>query len=160
MNTLRGKHIYLRALELSDLDYLYRLENEESAWEVSNTSSPYSKFVLKQYLENSHRDVYEVKQLRLVVCVSETNTAVGFIDLYDFDPKHRRVGVGIIIFSEKDRQKGFASEALTLLGAYTFTHLGVHQVYANITRDNTASLQLFEKMKNLLMFLHNNAYQL
>lgn len=146
MNTLKGEHIYLRALEPSDLDFLYQLENDETAWEVSNTYTPYSKYVLKQYLDNAHRDIFEVKQLRLVICVAETNSAIGFIDLFDFDPKHRRVGVGIIIFSEKDRQKGYASEALSVLGSYAFTHLGVHQVYANITRDNTASIQLFEKL--------------
>ncbi|TDI67990.1 MAG: N-acetyltransferase [Bacteroidetes bacterium] len=146
MNTLKGKNIYLRALEPADFDLLYQLENDESVWEVSNTSTPYSKFVLKQYLDNAHRDIYEVKQLRLVICVSENDKAIGFIDLFDFDPKHRRVGIGIVIFSEKDRQKGYASQSLQLLCAYSFTHLGVHQLYANITEDNAASIQLFEKL--------------
>jgi len=122
------------------------LENDETTWEVSNTSTPYSKYVLKKYLDNAHRDIYEVKQLRLVVCVAETDAAVGFIDIFDFDPKHRRVGVGIIIFAKRDRQKGYASEALNVLRSYALAHLGVHQVYANITRDNNASIQLFEKL--------------
>ena len=50
MKTLKGNKIHLRALELEDLDYLYALENDESIWEVSNTTTPYSRFVLKQYL--------------------------------------------------------------------------------------------------------------
>ena len=146
MNTLKGEHIYLRALEPSDLDFLYKLENDETTWEVSNTFAPYSKYVLKQYLDNAHLDIFEVKQLRLVVCVAETDSAVGFVDLFEFDPKHRRVGVGIIIFARKDRQKGYASEALKLLLSYVFANLGVHQVFANITRDNEASIRLFEKL--------------
>jgi len=145
MNTLKGHDIYLRALEPTDLEFLYKLENDEAVWEMSNTVSPYSKFVLKQYLENAHRDIYDVKQLRLVICNAETKTTIGFIDLFDFEPKHRRVGVGIIIFSEKDRQKGFAFQSLELLTQYAFTHLGVHQLYANITEDNSSSIQLFEK---------------
>ncbi len=146
MNTLSGTHIKLRALEPSDLDLLYKLENNESVWEISNTSAPYSKFVLKRYLENAHRDVFEVKQLRLVVTLVTDERPVGFIDLFDFDPKHKRVGIGIVIFSETDRQKGYAQEALELLCAYAFAHLGVHQVYANITEDNERSIRLFEKM--------------
>ena len=106
MKTLSGKHIFLRALELSDLDFLYNLENEESLWEVSNTTTPYSKYILKQYLENSHRDIYDVKQLRLVICKNDDEAAVGFIDLFDFEPKHSRVGVGIVIFSEGEKRKG------------------------------------------------------
>ena len=146
MKTLQGDVILLRALEPSDLDFLYKLENDESVWEVSNTSTPYSKFVLKQYLDNAHRDIYEVKQLRLVICTCTDKRAIGFVDLFDFEPRHRRVGVGIVIFSETDRKKGFASEALQLLAKYAFTHLKVHQLYDNISEDNSVSIQLFEKL--------------
>ena len=65
--TLKGKNIHLRALEPEDLDFLYEIENNESIWEVSNTQTPYSKWVLKNYLENAHQDIYEAKQLRLVI---------------------------------------------------------------------------------------------
>ncbi len=146
MKTLTGKNIVLRALEPSDLDFLYQMENDESVWEVSNTSTPYSQFILKQYLENSHKDIFEVKQLRLVICTSENQKAIGCIDLFDFEPKHHRVGVGILISSEKDKQKGYASEALQLLTNYAFTNLNVHQVYANIPEDNLPSIKLFEKL--------------
>ncbi|MDC8000363.1 GNAT family protein [Aequorivita todarodis] len=145
MKTLKGEHIFLRALELSDLDFLYNLENDESLWEVSNTTTPYSKYILQQYLENSHRDIYEIKQLRLVICKNEDEKQVGFIDLYDFDPKHNRVGVGIVIFSEADKRKGYASEALKLTCNYAFRHLNVHQVFAGITEENKESIKLFEK---------------
>ena len=146
MVTLKGEHIYLRALEPEDLEFIHTIENDENFWEISSTQTPYSKFLIKQYLDNAHKDIYEVKQLRLVICVSENDKAIGFIDLFDFDPKNQRVGIGIVIFSEKDRQKGYASHALQVLCAYTFTHLGVHQLYANITEDNAASIQLFEKL--------------
>ena len=146
IRTLKGKDVLLRALEPSDLDFLYQLENDESVWEVSNTTTPYSRFILKQYLNNSHKDIYEVKQLRLVICVSETNKAIGCIDLFDFDPKHKRVGVGILIFSDEEKQKGYAYQATKLLCDYAFLHLNIHQVYANITEDNKESIKLFEKL--------------
>ena len=146
MKTLKGNKVHLRALELEDLDYLYALENDESIWEVSNTTTPYSRFVLKQYLENAHRDIFEVKQLRLVICTNNEQRPVGFIDLFDFEPKHRRVGVGILIFSEGDRGKRFASEALKLVSQYAFKHLEVHQLFANISEGNERSMQLFESI--------------
>jgi len=145
MNNLRGEHIELRALEPHDLEALYKLENDPSVWEISNTTTPYSKYVLKQYLENAHRDIYEVKQLRLVVTLYGEDKTIGFIDFFDFDPKHARVGVGIIIFSEEDRRKGHAIEALELLCNYAFSTLNMHQLFANISEDNTASISLFEK---------------
>lgn len=146
MLTLQGEHIKLRALEASDLDFLYQLENDEHVWEISNTVTPYSKYVLQQYLDNAHRDIYEVKQLRLVLCKVEEERPLGFIDVFDFEPKHRRAGVGIVIFNPEDRGNGFATEALHLMKKYAVLHLNLHQLYANITEDNVKSIQLFEKL--------------
>lgn len=144
MLTLKGEKIFLRALEPEDLEFLFSVENDETFWEVSSTSAPFSKFVLRQYLDNSHKDIYEVRQLRLVICEHD-DTPAGFIDLFDFDPKHNRAAVGIVIKNIHHRQKGFATEALHLLCKYSFNHLGLHQVYANVGSDNISSQNLFEK---------------
>lgn len=144
MLTLSGEHIYLRALEPEDLEFLYELENNASIWEISGTTTPYSKHVLKLYLENAHKDIYEAKQLRLSICAKDEKV-VGLIDLFDFDPKNRRVGVGIIVLKDKNRNKGIGAEALSLLSDYAFKSLDVKQLYANVMIDNAASVHLFEK---------------
>lgn len=145
MITLKGKNIYLRALEPNDLEFVYVMENDQSIWEVSNTQTPYSRFLVKQYLENAHQDIYEAKQLRLAICQDEDFPALGLIDLFDFDPQNRRAGIGIVIQSINDRNKNIGSEALHLMIQYAFHNLNLHQLYANITTDNLASLALFTK---------------
>ena len=144
MKTLIGKNIQLRALEPEDLQFLFDTENDESFWEVSHTQAPFSKFLLKQYLENAHLDVFEAKQLRLIIQENTNEKPVGIIDLFDFNPQHKRAGIGILIHTEH-QQNGFASEALKLLIDYCFTHLNLHQLYANITSDNEKSISLFTK---------------
>ncbi|MFK8059689.1 MAG: GNAT family N-acetyltransferase [Polaribacter sp.] len=143
-NLLVGSKINLRALEPEDLDFLYQVENNDSFWEVSHTQAPFSKFILKQYLENAHLDIFEAKQLRLLVEEKSTKKQVGMIDLFDFNPQHKRAGIGILIHPDY-QQKGFASEALSLLINYCFTALNLHQLYANITSDNEKSISLFTK---------------
>ncbi|MDQ7917508.1 GNAT family N-acetyltransferase [Mesonia sp. MT50] len=145
MLTLKGELVCLRALEPEDLLFLEEVENNESLWELSATQVPFSRFILRKYLENSHVDIYEAKQLRLAIVSQETQKPLGFIDLFDFDPAHRRAGVGIVIASSKMRQKGFALESLKLLTNYAITHLKLHQLYANIPEDNLPSRKLFEK---------------
>jgi diamine N-acetyltransferase len=142
MITLKGKHIYLRALEPEDLEFIHTIENDESLWELSNTITPYSKFLIRQYLEHSHKDIFEVKQLRLVISDYEEK-ALGMIDLFDFDFKNSRAGVGILVKETQDRQLGYGKEALQLLINYSFTHLGLHQLYCNISEENMASIKLF-----------------
>ena len=143
MVTLTGDTIYLRALEPDDLEFIFRLENNEAIWEVSNTQTPYSRFLIRQYLENAHQDIYEAKQLRMAICKNGSFNAVGLIDLFDFDPVNQRAGVGIIIQDTVERHKGVGTEALRLLISYAFTKLQLHQLYANIDTGNVASISLF-----------------
>ncbi|MBC8769433.1 GNAT family N-acetyltransferase [Arenibacter sp. BSSL-BM3] len=145
MLSLKGEHIYLRGLEPEDLDFLYKLENDPEIWEISGTTSPYSKHVLKLYLDNVHKDIYEVKQLRLCIC-NLKGTVLGLIDLFDFDPKNLRVGMGIIVSSKGDRNKGIGAEAIDILSKYTFSVLGMRQIYANVLEDNAPSIHLFSKL--------------
>jgi len=144
MLTLKGEHIFLRALEPEDLEFIHEIENDESIWEISNTETPYSKYLIKQYIEESHKDIYQVKQLRLVIS-NYKNKAVGMIDLFDFDFKNKRAGIGILIKDERDRKNGIGNESLALLINYCFTHLNLHQLFCNITEGNEASIKLFKK---------------
>lgn len=145
MITLKGGNIYIRALEPNDLEFIYAIENEQTIWEVSNTQTPYSRFLVKQYLENAHQDIYEAKQLRLAICQDRDFPALGLIDLFDFDPKNNRAGVGIVIQGKDNRNKNIGSEALGLLIQYAFYHLNLHQLYANIGTENRSSIALFTK---------------
>ncbi len=142
MLTLTGEKVFLRALEPSDLNFLYNLENDMSLWNVSQSQTPYSKFVLKRYLDNAQEDVYTAKQLRLVICDKQSKTAVGLIDIFDFDPQHLRAGIGIIVL-ENSRKTGFAKDSIKIVLEYCFSKLNLHQIFANIDPANTNSVSLF-----------------
>ncbi len=134
--------IRFRALEPEDIDLLFEWENNTEIWEVSNTFEPFSKYILAKYIKESQRDIYEAKEVRMLIETLD-GIAVGAIDLFDFDPFHFRAGVGILIHNEKDRKLGYATDALQLLCDFAINHLRLHQLYANISEDNLASLQLF-----------------
>lgn len=137
-------NISLRPLEPDDIDLLYRWENDMEVWMVSNTKTPYSRYILAQYIKESVKDIYETRQLRLVI-QNEKQEAVGAIDLFDFEPYHLRAGVGILIHKKDDRNKGYASNSLEALSKYAVEVLGLRQLYANISADNLNSISLFEK---------------
>ena len=132
----------LRALEPSDLEIMYETENDKSLWVYSNTSSPFSKHTLKKFIENSHLDIIEHKQVRLVI--HDKLNSYGFIDLFDYDNVSRRAGVGIIIF-ERFRLKGIGSLSLKLIEQHVLNHVPMHQLYANISSNNIDSISLFKK---------------
>jgi len=142
---MKYEEIKLRALEPEDLELLYEWENDDSNWIVSNTISPFSRFTLKRYLENSHKSIYETGQLRLMIDHISDKVTIGTIDLFDFDPFHKRAGIGILIANDEYRKKGYASMALTCLSEYCFRTLHLHQIYCNILSSNNGSMELFRK---------------
>ena len=142
-----GTDLRLRALEPTDLELLYIWENDPEIWLISGTLVPFSRFVLQQYLSNAHLDIYTSKQLRLMIELTINNSiiSIGCVDLFDFDPKNKRAGIGILIAEQAHRNKGYASQALNLISKYAFDTLDLHQLYCNITVDNKHSLSLFQK---------------
>ncbi len=142
MKFLQGRRITLRPVEIDDLDVLYQWENDSENWHTSNNLNPHSRFFLEQYILNAGNNIYEDKQLRLVIA-GQKQQQVGIIDLFDFDPHHKRAAVGIIIGKEH-RHQGYGSEALDLLTQYAKKALNLKQLYCGIGVDNQHSMRLFQ----------------
>jgi len=144
MAYLENGQIKLRALEPEDLDALYKWENDADLWNCGATIAPYSKFAIKEYIADSRVDIFQSKQLRLMIVWKDNGESVGTIDLYDFDPINLRAGVGILIDAAY-RGKGIGKQALQLMKDYAFDFLLLKQLFAYVPKQNEISLQLFSK---------------
>jgi len=143
------KRVTLRALEPEDIDLIFRWENDPQVWEWSIAHTPFSRHALTQYiLDCSQVDIYTAKQLRLVAVApateSDSERVVGCIDLYDFDPFHRRANMGILIDSRYRRQ-GYGAAMLSQFIDFCHNNLQLHQLYCEIAETNTECLQLFDR---------------
>ena len=136
--------VTLRAMEPEDLDLLYRIENDTKLWDVGCTNVPYSRFTLHNYIADCMNDIYTDKQLRLII--ENTNgDVVGIIDLMNFEPRHMRAELGIVIMS-RYRRKGYATAAIRKIISYSRNILHIHQLYAFVSADNNASEKLFASL--------------
>lgn len=132
-------YIRLRALEMEDLDFLYVVENDCSLWGVGCTNVPYSRQTLIDYICGNTSDIYADKQVRLVI-ENGQNEAVGMVDLVNFDPRHQRAELGIVI-GEEFRDRGYAQEAIRQIIAYAGDILHLHQLYAVVSVKNEKAVQ-------------------
>lgn len=139
---LMNDRLCLRAVEPEDLAVLYDMENAPESWDVSNFTVPYSRYVLKQYIENSQCDMFADRQLRLMIVHRDDNVVMGTLDITDFAPLHGHGEVGIAMRAAYRRQ-GYASDALRLLCEYAFGFLHLKQLTAHVAVDNEASIRLF-----------------
>lgn len=139
---LKGENIYLRGVEIEDLSFIERVENNPENWLVSGTLIPFSKKSIEEYVL-AIRDLNSDKQSRFIISTIEEDESIGTIDLFEYDSINKRAGIGIII-EEKHRKMGYGSEALNILCDYAFSYLNLHQIWANIIDSNLASQSLFE----------------
>ena len=136
--------VTLRAIEPEDLDFLYRIENDRQLWDIGATNVPYSRYALHEYVANASTDIYTDKQVRLII-EDEQHEAIGLADLTNFDPRHLRAEIGLVIVKSQ-RGKHLAHSALLKLHDYAEHTLRLHQIYAVIGSENMAAIQLFKKM--------------
>ena len=139
MNTVE---IHLRALEPEDLLALEKIENDTAYWKYSNQTEPFSRVLLKQFIREQQQDIFQVRQKRFVIS-NQDKILLGCIDLFDFEPLHRRAGIGLYLLQEY-RNKGIGSKALGLLEEYAKNILQLKTLYANIAIENKESKSLFQ----------------
>ena len=140
---IEGNLCRLRALEPEDLDAMYGWENDTDSWRVSGTVAPFSRHVLSRLIDEQQFDIYATRQMRLVIETLD-GSAVGAVDMFEFDPQNLRAGVGIIV-APPYRNQGFALDALQTLERYVRDVLRMHQLWCSVGADNEASLALFRK---------------
>lgn len=132
----------LRKLEPSDLPFLYRWENDASAWSDSDTHNPLSQQDLRTYIESTTGDIYRDGQLRLML-VHDGET-IGCADLFDLDVRNRRAAIGLYLAPEC-RHLGYGDRALHLLEDYAFDFLHLRLLYAIIRTTNEPCSRLFSR---------------
>ena len=137
--------LMIRAMEPTDLDVLYRWENNAELWHTSATITPFSRKQLWDYIENYDGDIFRTHQLRLMIEEISTKRVVGTLDMFDFDPVNCRASVGILVDKEFQGQ-GYGKNALNLFEGYCREHLSLNQLVATVSIENEPSISLFRSL--------------
>ena len=69
---------------------------------------------------------------------------MGCIDIFNYNEDKRNAGVGVLVYDNKDRKRGFAGEALDLLISFAKNER-LSELYCHVSNNNIASRRLFEK---------------
>ena len=136
------ENILLRAIEPADLEMLYHWENDPAVWRVSGTMAPISRDRLARFISEQVYDLYATRQMRLIIDVE--GVAIGSVDIFDFEPLHRRFGIGILIYADEHRRRGYARRVIDMVKEYARNTLDLRQIWVTIDEDNPASVALFE----------------
>ncbi len=134
---------FLRNLKESDIDILYKVENDKTLWKYSNQKEGFTKKILKKYIKiASVENLFSANQKRFVIQGFDS-TVKGFIDLYDYNAEKRNAFVGIVIL-KKFRNKGIGTRSLKLLEKVSESH-GIKELNVKVNPVNIFSIKLFKR---------------
>ena len=134
-------NLILRTPLLSDFDDLLSWENDLKNNQYTDVPVFYTPSQIEDFLNSDH-DLLLQNQIRFIIELN--SSAVGCIDLYDYDVVNSRAGVGIYVDSNF-RNKGIASKSLELLKSISIEKYLISNLYADIMSGNRSSIKIFEK---------------
>lgn len=146
MSMLKEERLPLsfRAPEPEDLDFLYRIENDETVWPISDCMMPYSRYALKQYIAGCSNDFFSEKQLRMMVMLEGVSQPVAIVDLFGFRPLDGRAELGVIV-DPAYRNKGIGEQSVAMLCEYAARVLGIRMLTGTVPVGNEQSVNMLER---------------
>lgn len=91
-------------------------------------------------------DVESNEQFCFTIRKVKDDELVGFVSLAEVQFKNRNAKLGIGIPWEGYRGLGYGKEALELILAFAFDHLGLHKVRLSVHSYNEPAIRLYEKV--------------
>ena len=141
---LMGDQIYLRPLEMSDIEdeYLQWLNDVELSEFIPSMRFPATQQNVEKYVSEALQDENIVF---LAIVEKETGKHVGNIKLGPIRWIDRRAEYGRFIGDPDARSKGVGSEAVRLILRYAFEVLNLYKVTAKCVAPNKAAIRSNEK---------------
>jgi RimJ/RimL family protein N-acetyltransferase len=152
--------IYLRALELDDLDRTHRWHNDPALYGTIVGAFRYvSRAAEREWLER--KQAFSDQEINLAICLAADSSHIGNVYLRSIDWIARHAEVAGLFIGEPDcRSKGYATAALRRLIQHAFQDLGLLRLYAFVLEENHAIRRVLEKCDFVVEGrLHQHAFK-
>ncbi|MEW6686469.1 MAG: GNAT family protein [Candidatus Edwardsbacteria bacterium] len=137
-----GGRIYLRAIEMKDLETFLCWFNDSEVREFLATIYPLNEIREREFIEKCYQDKSWVI---LNILLKEKNLLIGNMSLMRIDWVHRQAEFGICIGEKGYWNKGYGTEATKLLLKYGFDTLNLHRIYLFVYEWNQRGIKCYEK---------------
>ena len=137
--------IYLRALDLGDLERTYKWHNDIALWELLMPPFRYvSRASEEEWLRK--KQSHSNEEVNLAICLADTSQHIGNIYMREINwiARHAHL-TGVLIGDPDHRSKGYGTAALRMLIGHAFGDLGLRRVYGYALEEHASSIRMMEK---------------
>jgi RimJ/RimL family protein N-acetyltransferase len=137
--------VYLRALEISDVDNLIKWRND---LEVTSSLGGNTFFVSSlretEWIKNA--TLNDDKNIRLAICLNENDKYIGNVNLTSINWINRSAEFSIMIGDKSQWGKGLGKEATFLILKYAFEEVNLNRIYLTVRNDNEKAKGLYKNV--------------
>jgi ribosomal-protein-alanine N-acetyltransferase len=146
---LNGAFINLRELSLNDAKSITSFINYNIAKNLFDVPYPYTIKNAVDLIKSSPSDFSSFKAIHFAIeyrksLANSSLIFVGVIGLKSIDQVNKKANLGYWI-GEEYWGKGIATASVQLIISYTFSELGLKEIYAYVFPENKASIRILEK---------------
>ncbi len=135
--------VYLRALELDDLDRTYKWHNDPELYRTIGAFHYVSRATDEEWLRR--KQAWSVEEVNLAICLTSDSQHIGNIYLRSIDWIARNANLLMWIGEPDQRLKGYGQAALRLVTKHAFQDLGLVRLYLTVLEDNKPAIRAYEK---------------
>jgi len=135
--------VYLRALEIEDLDRTFTWHNDRELYRKIGPFRHVSRATDEEWLRK--KQAWSNQELNLAICLTSNSQHIGNIYLRNIHWVDRHAELRIFIGDSDQRSKGYGQAAVRLLVEHAFQDLGLLRVYLFVLEDNRAAIRAYEK---------------
>jgi RimJ/RimL family protein N-acetyltransferase len=146
-NIFTGKWVRLRAVELSDWEFFYKLDTMTTDFGRTTDEIwfPSSQEGVRSWTEAQARAKQERDEFRFQIEALDTGQLVGTLNTHTTNPRVGTFMYGVAIAPEQQR-KGYAADAVRLVLSYFFNEKRYQKVNTEVYSFNTASIHFHERL--------------
>ena len=144
---IEGKNIIIRNFNINDVEAYYKNLTTD-IYENTGDSPPekFDEIFAKKIIKMSLNKLKENKALILGIFSKENGNFIGSINTFDFDFNVRKAEIGYWII-QKERKKGYLTEALGFMCNYLFNVINLNRIYAEgVFTFNSDSCYVLERI--------------
>ncbi len=140
---LVGEKVYLSPISADSIELFTKWMNDFGVTDYTARS----QFVFSYEAEKAWFDnKVKSKDYMLSIVTLKDDEVVGNIELQSIDSVNREATLGILIGEEKNRNKGYGTEAISLLLDYGFNYLNLNNISLTVLACNDRAKRCYEKV--------------
>lgn len=138
---LESDKVVLKKITEADIDELYEIYSNEKVFEYCGIIPKKNKETVKNMIKHFERDFNKKDRVKWGIYSGEL---LGIVEAFNFNQKVDMVTIGYFL-SEKNWNKGVASEAVKVLVKYLFEVVDVNRIHAEVMPQNENSKKVLIK---------------